>query len=159
MRLVLLSLLLALILARRNKFKHGHTNSRGEKSNIAFSPIFATSSLAPLCRSESVESEVVVFVHAAVGIFHKKRGNGTWGYGEEILKELLLSVRDSGLLEVVSHVYVGLLGHESDRASAKAFVNAYHPKAQVVMEADNLYFAEFPTLYVKCVLSHESLSK
>ena len=104
--------------------------------------------MAPAALEKETTPQVSVFLHAAVGIFHKRRGNGTWGYGEEILREMLHSIDNSGLLEASTNVYIGLLGSMDDRKSAKEVISAYSSKARVVVEAENLYFAEFPTLYM-----------
>ena len=53
---------------------------------------------------------------------------GTWGYGENILKELLVAVKDTGLLASADAVYVGLLGAEADRLSAKAVIDNFSNK-------------------------------
>ena len=115
-------------------------------SDISFSPIFDP--IAPNSLGKETSPQVSVFLHAAVGIFNKRRGNGTWGYGEDILKEMLHSINSSGLLEASTNVYIGLLGNSVDRSSAKDVISVYSSKARVIVEADNLYFAEFPTLYM-----------
>ncbi len=61
------------------------------------------------------KQDIVIFVHAAVGIFKKKRGSGFWGYGSEILTDLLQQVRRSGLGQKVAAICVTLLGKDSDR--------------------------------------------
>jgi hypothetical protein len=133
------AIFVAFALARRQK---SHRPEEGyEKSDIIYHKISLSPSLKEI-------PQLFVFAHAAVGIFHKRRGFGTWGYGEYILKELLMGIKDSGLLEKAAGVYVGLLGSEDDRMSAKLIVANYSSKANVVMEANNLYFAEFPTLLV-----------
>ena len=98
---------------------------------MLYHPIEYTSSIRETAH-------IVIFVHAAVGIFNKKRGKGTWGYGQYILREILTSINESGLLQKSAALYVGLLGRDEDRASAKAYVEQYSPKARVVMEAENL---------------------
>ena len=90
---------------------------------------------------------ISIFLHAALGTFHKIRGNGTWGYGKEILNEMLITIKTSGLLDKVNSIYIGLLGAEQDRLSAKKMIYEYSDKVELILEADNLYFAEFPTLY------------
>lgn len=116
------------------------------KADILYHPIAYTHAVREI-------PHIAIFIHAAVGVFHKKRGKGTWGYGEYILKDVLRSVKESGLLAKASGLYIGLLGAENDRISSKLYIESNYSdgsntKIQVVAEAENLYFAEFPTLYV-----------
>ena len=147
--LLLLCLLLFVPSNCKPKPKAHRINKRHQVStfdDIFFSPIFDP--IASTAMEKEVMPQISVFLHAAVGIFNKRRGNGTWGYGEDILKEMMHSIDASGLLEAATNIYVGLLGNTMDRVSVKKFISAYSSKAKVVVEADNLYFAEFPTLYM-----------
>ena len=60
----------------------------------------------------------VVFIHALVGVFKKKKGRGTWGHGHIILEELLDLVEDSKLIDKVESINIIMLGTTPDRASA-----------------------------------------
>ena len=97
----------------------------------------------------------IVYLHAAVGIFRKKRmPNETWGYGREIMEELLHDISVVPLAKNVSSIYVSLLGKREDRDLAmetlETFNNTIHSKLcgkiQLLATASNLYLAEFPTL-------------
>ena len=119
--------------------RHGHERRPGtgmDRADVIYHPIQYTASIRDT-------PHITVFVHAAVGIFNKMRGKGTWGYGQQILEELLKSINESGLLQKCSAVYIGLLGKEEDRLSAKTYITQYSSKAQVVMEAENLVRMSF----------------
>lgn len=121
-------------LALSGSRRHGQERRPGsgmDRADVIYHPIQYTPSIRDL-------PHITVFVHAAVGIFNKIRGKGTWGYGQQILEELLKSINDSGLLQKSNAVYIGLLGKEEDRLSAKSHIKQYSSKAQVVMEAENL---------------------
>lgn len=108
-------------------------------------------------------SQVTIFIHAAVGVFKKKRVfNETaclleeryggrpcklWGFRNEILKEMLITIRKSGLWENLSHIYVTSLGNPDDRTETRKIISEFGPKVSILIEGDNIYLAEFPTLH------------
>jgi len=93
-----------------------------------------------------------VFIHACVGIFKKKRPPGTnetWGYGREIMEELLEHVQSSGLLSRPdTSVYVTLLGSIPDRALARRTMQRFNESGNVLvlLQGTNLYVSELPTM-------------
>ena len=101
------------------------------------------------------EVQNIVFIHAAVGIFQKKiRRNETWGYGREIMEEMLHNIAGTSLAQNIGTVYVTLLGNQPDRVSARATLATFNAtgkplggKIKVLATATNLYLAEFPTLF------------
>lgn len=95
-------------------------------------------------------SAIAVFLHAAVGIFKKKRPPGTnetWGYGREILEELLLNLTSSRLLPRAT-VYVTLLGSVPDRRLAERTLAQHNTSGNlhVLLRGANLYVSELPTI-------------
>lgn len=93
---------------------------------------------------------ITVFLHAAVGIFKKKRPPGTnetWGYGREILEEVLLNMTSSRLLPRAT-VYVTLLGTVPDRRLAERTLSQHNSSGNihVLLRGANLYVSELPTI-------------
>ena len=96
----------------------------------------------------------LVYIHAAVGIFRKiRKPNETWGYGREILEELLHDLSVTPLGKNVSSVYVSLLGRDEDRDRAMKTLATFNStestlvgKIRLLATSSNLYLAEFPTL-------------
>ena len=115
----------------------------------------------------------VVFIHAAVGVFtytRKDRLGQQWGFGADILEELIDEVLKNELAISLDWIYIGLLGAESDleetrqRLSVKyrthvALEDKNSPrrlakrkiarkKIRIVLEGTNKFMWEFPTLYL-----------
>ena len=95
---------------------------------------------------------VAVFIHACVGIFKKKKPvgtNETWGYGREIMVEILEHAKSSGLLSLRdASVYVTLLGTPSDRSLATRTLEQFNSSGNVhvLMTGANLFVSELPTI-------------
>lgn len=100
------------------------------------------------------EPRTVVFIHATIGVFPRKRGReGTWGHGLEILIEMLRALDVSGLMSRVHRVYVGALGAPEALAGAQRDVLAafagrplWRDKLVMAVSAEDLGYSEFPTL-------------
>ena len=96
-----------------------------------------------------------IFIHAVCGIFNRKRGNDTWGYGLDILNELLTTIGRSHVVDYVANVHISLIGRPSDVLEAKLTLEALNSttttrlfgKIRVVVEGHDMNLAEFPTLY------------
>ena len=101
-----------------------------------------------------------IFIHALVGVFKKKKGGGTWGYGLHILLELIDLVHSSKLIAEVEGVYVILLGTTPNRAKAKAkLTEKYHKefqnnKIQIILESSSSELSEFPALHAMQVYAN-----
>lgn len=95
-----------------------------------------------------------IFIHATVGIFHRKRGkSGTWGHGTEILIDMLKSIDESKAIGHVRCVYIGLLGSNQDIDATQKSVNElfrgdreWEGKLEFIVMSENLDLSEFPTL-------------
>lgn len=116
-------------------------------------------------RHNNAESSYI-FLHAAVGIFKKKRiknpaASRYWGYGREIMESMLSSISNADLGKSVDRVFVTLLGNDQDRALAIKTIQSFNStspdlvttrdsrlqgKLFVAMESSDLYVAEFPTM-------------
>lgn len=117
-------------------------------------------------RSNNAESSYI-FLHAAVGIFKKKRlknptANRYWGYGREIMESMLSSISNADLGKRIDCVFITLLGNEQDRGLAIKTIQSFNTtsmklvasqhgsnlqgKLFVAMESSDLYVAEFPTM-------------
>lgn len=98
---------------------------------------------------------VAIFLHAAVGIFPVKRkrpGKGDfWGYGREIMEEILTSVRAAGLLSRPNtNVYVTLLGTDENVRLAEQTLRDFNATAgnvHVLVRGRDLYVVELPTIH------------
>jgi len=125
---VLLLLILILLDAEKDVFKR-YRLSYAEPVNIPTDP------------------HIAVFFHAAVGIFKKKRWpNETWGYGGEILNELLNTSLSSGLLKQAARTYVTALGARTDVAKVEKSLKMNYPGVSMIISGADLYVAEFPSL-------------
>jgi hypothetical protein len=107
----------------------------------------------------------LLLVHAAVGIFpilRKKPGKkDTWGYGREIMEEILTTIVDSALIaNPNTRIYVTLLGNSTNIQSAintLHIFNTTHQNIHLMLTGQNLYVAELPTiqaLYLHAINSH-----
>jgi len=154
--LLLLLLLLLGLSAQREQL--------ADAAPAAAKDIFATHKLSYVAPDVSPGPHVAVFLHGAVGIFRKKRfPNETWGYGGEIIAELLNTSVASGLLAHAQTrgVYVTALGAPSDVEKVRSNLRAVQsqlklqkglksmssaPTLAVVVSGADLYVAEFPSL-------------
>jgi hypothetical protein len=95
-----------------------------------------------------------IFIHALIGIF-KTRNNNSWGYGLDILIEILTTIQKSNLLLTCSGIYISLLGSLVDRIDAIKVINKFiisnsipSNKINIIIECDNIYLAELPTISI-----------
>lgn len=95
----------------------------------------------------------VMFIHATIGVFKRKRGkSGTWGHGREILEEMLENVEKSKLLHLFRRVYIGTVGSKDDVGIAIESVlsrfhsNDWRKRLRFVVSGENIELNEFPTL-------------
>jgi hypothetical protein len=109
------------------------------------------------------EDHLAIFVHGAVGIFKKKRlkfkgESPTWGYGGQIMIELIGMVRSSGLLQKTSRLFLSILGKKKDRLELKTSVAPFNAtgKVHTIVESGNLYLAEFPALHAMWLYSQQA---
>jgi hypothetical protein len=100
-----------------------------------------------LSRPSPVGAHNVIFLHALVGVFPRRRGNGSWGHGREILIELLDTINSSGLVDKVDSIRISLLGKPKDRADTMTSLLPYK-KVSVLVESSNTQLAEFPALHL-----------
>jgi hypothetical protein len=95
-----------------------------------------------------------IFIHSCVGVFKKKKGNETWGHGEEILSELLHSIERSTVVDTLGAVLIGMIGSDNDVESAKRMLSERFlhvagllaDRIHVVVEELSIELSEFPTL-------------
>jgi hypothetical protein len=101
-------------------------------------------------RNQS-EPSIYIFLHAAVGIFKKKRYKGYWGFGREIMEEILVTIQKAGLMDKATGIYVSTLGNTSNVAEATRTLESFNrssgSKIYQIIEGQNLFVAEMPTLY------------
>jgi hypothetical protein len=97
---------------------------------------------------------VAIFVHAAVGIFPVKRrrpgGPAQWGFGREILEEIMTSLASSGLLaRPRTSVHVTLLGGDADVALALDTLRRFNGSHNIrlLLRGRDLYTAELPSIH------------
>lgn len=98
---------------------------------------------------------VAIFLHAAVGIFPVKRkrpGKGDfWGFGREIMAEILENIRASGLMaRPNTAIYVTLLGTDNNVAKAVDTLREFNITAgnvYAILTGLDLYVAELPTIH------------
>lgn len=97
----------------------------------------------------------VMFVHATIGVFKKKRGKaGTWGHGREILEEMLETVEKSNLLHFFRRVYIGTVGNKDDVGTAVESVSSrfhssdWRKRLRFIVSGENIEHNEFPTLSI-----------
>ena len=152
-------------------------SARADKSSQEERDTFARHKVTHFAHSLNVGSDLknlknggtFAFVHAAVGIFQKKRTNGTWGYGREIMQEMLTTLHESPVQ--FDRVFVTLLGNDVDRALARRTLSEFNSSSSsssplssltkfqsrvyVLNEASNLYLAEFPTIYSMQIFSEK----
>jgi len=126
---------------------------RFAKEKLEFrEPALPPSVQSPPSRRGAVPPPTAVFIHASVGIFKKKKPvgtNETWGYGREIMEEILEHVQSSGLLGLSgTNVYVTLLGTPADRALATGTLRKFNSSGNVHLHLSgtNLYVSELPTI-------------
>lgn len=109
----------------------------------------------PAAAEQDTTPQVAVFLHAAVGIFPVKRkrpGKGDfWGFGREIMEEMLDTLQRSGLLARPStRVYVTLLGTDSNVALALDTLRVFNATVgniHLLLRGRDLYVAELPTIH------------
>jgi len=122
----------------------GKTEERFVKERLTY--------FRPSYGGKQKEPCTALFLHATVGIFKKKRPvgtNETWGYGREIMEEVLAMMQSSGLLtQPKTTVYVTLLGNDADRRLATGTLREFNASGNVHVHitGTNLYVAEFPTI-------------
>jgi len=93
------------------------------------------------------DPHIALFFHAAVGIFKKKRWpNETWGFGGEILNELLNTSLSSGLMTKAARTYVTALGSRKDVSKVEKSLKMNYPGVSMIISGADLYVAEFPSL-------------
>jgi len=97
----------------------------------------------------------VMFIHATIGIFKKRRGkSGTWGHGTEILQEILQEVEESNALAWFRRIYIGTLGSKTDVSLAQATIMSqfasqkWNGKIEFIVSGESLELNEFPTLMI-----------
>ena len=101
---------------------------------------------------EGSEPRVAIFVHAVIGVFHKKNGSGTWGYGGAILLGMLRAIGESALVDRVHRIYVGAIGTPKAIADVQQAIllqfggQRWDGKLVFVVTASDLSLSEFPTL-------------
>lgn len=118
-------------------------------SAVLLTSDIATSVLNDWFITNTVDSRSsYVFIHACVGIFSKKRGNGTWGNGESILVEMLKGIQSSDIRTTLGGVFIGILGKNQDLINVEVLIQPFveQLKMQVVVKNSNIELAEFPTL-------------
>jgi len=99
-------------------------------------------------------SGTVVFIHSVVGVFKRWRGEGAWGFGADILLSMLKAIEESPVMDVLTGVYIGMLGSREDvKKSKRTISTALEPrlwrgKFHFVVQAEHLEYHEFPTLMV-----------
>ena len=119
---------------------------------------------APVPPKSSIQNPyVAIFIHAAVGIFKKKRYEGYWGYGREIMEEMLITIiSNQDLMNMVHGIYVTTLGNSTNRALARSTLQSFNDsgpgsgKIFQIIEGDDLYVAEMPTLHAAQLYANES---
>ena len=137
------TLLFLLLLATPTNAATGSLEKRLANERLQYrEPVLSELSRGP--------AAITVFLHAAVGIFKKKRPMGTnetWGYGREIMEELLVNMTDCGLLPRAT-VYVTLLGSAADRRLAEHTLALFNTSRNiyVLLSGTNLFVAELPTI-------------
>jgi len=111
--------------------------------------------LAVRAHQQPGPQSAVMFIHATIGIFKRKRGKpGTWGHGTEILTEMLQAVQDAKALGWFRRIYIGTLGSDVDTAQARAAILArfsgdqWGDKLAFIVSGANLEYSELPTLAV-----------
>ena len=118
-----------------------------EKNNLKFEGIENN------LKFEIRTPHIAVFIHAALGEFKKKRGKvGYWGYGKDILLEIISVIESSGLLadNLTRGVYITALGSTADIASTREAIYRSplrNEKIHFLVTGPNLELQEFPALH------------
>lgn len=109
------------------------------------------------------EPHIAIFIHAAVGIFKKKRfPNETWGFGAEILDEMLTTTLNHGLMGKAKGIYITSLGEEADTKKVEESISRLRKNEtvkadiQLLIRGKDLYVAEYPTLHAIQLYAQQS---
>jgi len=138
------------------------SSDRWTVHGLTFSPSWAVNqsyiaqgATADSHRNPSSNRGLDVFIHVVLGVFHRKRDNSTWGYGEDILFELLGLIETSLLVHHVDRVHITLLGSPLDRQKAldrlesvrTRFSGQYGCLVYPMLVGDRIQLSELPTIY------------